>query len=37
MIISSAFSSGLLLFGISLVYGATGTLNFGVLGTSFTF
>lgn len=28
MIISSAFSSGLLLFGISLVYGTTGTLNF---------
>lgn len=31
MIISSAFSSGLLLFGISLVYGTTGTLNFGEL------
>lgn len=28
MIISSAFSSGLLLFGISLLYGATGTLTF---------
>ena len=28
MIISSAFSSGLLLFGISLVYGVTGTLSF---------
>lgn len=27
-IVSSAFSSGLLLFGISLVYGTTGTLNF---------
>ena len=27
-IISSAFSSGLLLFGISLVYGLTGTLTF---------
>ncbi len=27
-IISSAFSSGVLLFGISLVYGALGTLNF---------
>src|SRR4029077_2293468 len=27
-IMSSAFSSGLLLFGISLLYGATGTLNF---------
>lgn len=36
MIISSAFSSGLLLFGISLVYGATGTLNFGALSSSFT-
>lgn len=33
MIISSAFSSGLLLFGISLIYGATGTLNFGELAT----
>ncbi|MBS1576999.1 MAG: NADH-quinone oxidoreductase subunit N [Bacteroidetes bacterium] len=28
MIISSAFSSGLFLFGISLLYGATGSLNF---------
>jgi NADH-quinone oxidoreductase subunit N len=28
-IISSAFSSALLLFGISLLYGATGTLGFG--------
>src|SRR4029078_3430123 len=28
MIISSAFSSGLLLLGISLLYGATGTLSF---------
>ena len=36
MIISSAFSSGLLLFGISLVYGATGTLNFAALSTGFT-
>jgi NADH-quinone oxidoreductase subunit N len=27
MIISSAFSSGLLLFGISMLYGSTGTLN----------
>lgn len=36
MIVSSAFSSGLLLFGISLVYGATGTLNFAALSTSFT-
>jgi NADH-quinone oxidoreductase subunit N len=31
MIISSAFSSGLLLFGISLLYGSTGTLDFGEL------
>jgi NADH-quinone oxidoreductase subunit N len=30
-IISSAFSSGVLLFGISLVYGLTGTLTFSVL------
>ena len=33
MIISSAFSSGLLLFGISLFYGSTGTLNFAELST----
>src|SRR5215467_7659975 len=31
MIISSAFSSGLLLFGISLLYGSTGTLDFSEL------
>ena len=36
MIISSAFSSGLLLFGISLVYGTTGTLSFGYLPAAFT-
>lgn len=30
-IISSAFSSGVLLFGISLVYGAIGSLNFEVI------
>lgn len=30
-IISSAFSSGILLFGISLLYGATGSLNFADL------
>lgn len=29
MILSSAFSSGILLFGISLMYGATGTISFG--------
>ena len=28
MILSSAFSSGILLFGISLMYGATGTISF---------
>ncbi len=31
MIISSAFSSGLLLFGISMLYGSTGTLSFAAL------
>lgn len=31
LIISSAFSSGLLLFGISLMYGTTGTLSFSGL------
>ena len=31
-IMSSAFSSGLLLFGISLVYGATGSLGFDAIG-----
>ena len=31
MILSSAFSSGILLFGISLIYGATGTINFAEL------
>lgn len=30
-IMSSAFSSGLLLFGISMLYGTTGTLNFAQL------
>ncbi len=30
-ILSSAFSSGLLLFGISMLYGTTGTLDFAVL------
>jgi NADH-quinone oxidoreductase subunit N len=28
MILSSAFSSGILLFGISLIYGSTGTISF---------
>jgi NADH-quinone oxidoreductase subunit N len=31
MILSSAFSSGILLFGISLVYGVTGTISFAAL------
>jgi NADH-quinone oxidoreductase subunit N len=31
MILSSAFSSGILLFGISLIYGATGTISFVAL------
>jgi NADH-quinone oxidoreductase subunit N len=31
MILSSAFSSGILLFGISLIYGATGTIDFAEL------
>src|SRR5258706_12274196 len=31
MILSSAFSSGILLFGISLMYGATGTISFASL------
>ena len=31
MILSSAFSSGILLFGISLMYGSTGTISFDVL------
>ena len=35
-IMSSAFSSGLLLFGISLLYGATGTLNFAELSGQLT-
>ncbi len=31
MILTSAFSSGILLFGISLIYGATGTISFAEL------
>ena len=31
MILSSAFSSGILLFGISLLYGATGTTSFAAI------
>jgi len=36
MIMSSAFSSGLLLFGISMLYGSTGTLDFAQLQTTLT-
>jgi NADH-quinone oxidoreductase subunit N len=32
-ILSAAFSSALLLFGISLLYGATGTLDFGTMAS----
>lgn len=35
MILSSAFSSGILLFGISLLYGVTGTLNFAAMPAMF--
>ena len=35
-ILSSAFSSGLLLFGISLLYGATGSLNYEELAVQLT-
>ncbi len=33
MILSSAFSSGILLFGISLIYGVTGTISFTEMPT----
>ncbi len=36
LIISSAFSSGLLLFGISFIYGTTGTLVFSEMATQIT-
>jgi NADH-quinone oxidoreductase subunit N len=36
-ILSAAFSSGLLLFGISLLYGATGTLDFGTMASRLDF
>lgn len=36
LIISSAFSSGLLLFGISLIFGTTGSLDFGELSALVT-
>ena len=34
MILSSAFSSGFLLFGISLLYGATGSIDFTIISSS---
>ncbi len=34
MILSSAFSSGILLFGISLIYGCTGSLDFQTIGAA---
>ena len=36
LILSSAFSSGLLLFGISMLYGSTGTLNYLELSQQLT-
>jgi NADH-quinone oxidoreductase subunit N len=36
MILSSAFSTGILLFGISLIYGATGTISFSELPHALT-
>lgn len=36
MILNSAFASGILLFGISIIYGTTGTLSLSALQTAFT-
>lgn len=36
LIMSSAFSSGLLLFGISMIYGTTGSVSFEYIGTQLT-
>lgn len=36
MILSSAFSSAILLFGLSLLYGTTGSLDFGCVSQNFT-
>jgi NADH-quinone oxidoreductase subunit N len=36
MVISSAFASGILLFGISWLYGTTGTIGFATLASSLT-
>ena len=35
MILSSAFSSAILLFGLSLLYGTTGSLDFGMVSENF--
>ena len=36
MILSSAFASGMLLFGLSILYGTTGSVDFAKLSASFT-
>lgn len=36
MILSSAFSSAILLFGLSLIYGTTGSLDFGTVSQKFS-
>lgn len=36
MILSSAFSSGIFLFGVSLIYGSTGTISFVEMGSVVT-
>lgn len=36
MILSSAFSSAILLFGLSLIYGTTGSLDFGTVSQNFS-
>lgn len=36
LIMSSAFSSGFLLFGISMIYGTTGSISFGLIETQIT-
>ena len=36
MILSSAFSSGILLFGLSLIYGATGSLSYSEVSAAIT-
>lgn len=36
MILSSAFSSAILLFGLSILYGTTGSLDFGVIAQNFS-